>query len=454
MKALVIGLDSAPPELLFNRFLDHMPHIRRLLRDSLYGPMQSTIPAITIPAWIAMATGKTPGELGLYGFRHRRAGTYNDVWIANSSSIRERAVWDYLGEKGYRSVLVGVPPTYPPKKINGWLISDFITPDASVDYTYPRDLKREVERVAGEYIFDVPFRTDDKESVRDGVWEMTERRFEVIKYLMQEKDWDYFQFVEIGLDRIHHAFWRYFDRSHHLYEWDNRFERVIPEYYRLLDKKIGELLKLVDLDETAVFIVSDHGIQAMRGAFAINQFFYEEGFLKLRGEPEPGTPIQKADVDWSRTLFWGWGGYYSRVFLNVRGREPQGRIPLREYERAREDLAELLKSIRGPNGERWSTEVFFPERIYPEARGDRPDLMVYFDNLRWRALGTLGWDSPYRTENDKGPDDAVHSEYGVFALRLPEPQPGHVLCKIYDFAPTVLSLFGIRADLRGRSLVG
>ncbi len=97
-------------------------------------------------------------------------------------------------------------------------MSCFITPDASVDYTYPKELKGEIERLVGEYIFDVPpFRKEAKDEVKEGLWEMTEKRFEVIRYLLQEKEWDYFHFVEIGLDRVHHAFWRYFDPNHHLY---------------------------------------------------------------------------------------------------------------------------------------------------------------------------------------------------------------------------------------------
>lgn len=99
-KVFVIGLDSAPPELLFDRLLDDLPNIKKLLEKSIYGPMQSTIPAITIPAWMVMATGKTPGELGLYGFRHRKKGTYNDIWIAHALMVKEKAVWHYIAEKG------------------------------------------------------------------------------------------------------------------------------------------------------------------------------------------------------------------------------------------------------------------------------------------------------------------------------------------------------------------
>jgi len=454
-KVMVVGLDSASPELLFNRFIDDLPNIKNLLKKSIYGPMKTCIPAITIPAWMVMSTGKTPGELGLYGFRHRKRGTYNDIWIAHSLMIKERAIWDYLGENGKRSILVGIPPSYPPKKVKGIMVSCFITPDAKSDYTYPKELKREIEKLVGEYIFDVVFRKDERDEVKEKLWEMTEKRFEVIRYLIENKKWDFFKFVEIGLDRVHHAFWKYFDETHHLHEPNSEYAGVIPDYYKLLDKEIGRTLKLLDLDEVAVIVVSDHGVKAMKGAFAINQWLAEEGLLKIRDrEVEAGSKLEKLDVDWRNSTAWAWGGYYSRIFVNVQGREPEGRVVPEKFQEVREEIADMVRSIRGPNGERWETKVFYPENTYPTANGDKPDMMVYLDNLSWRAAGTLGYETPYLKENDTGPDDAVHSEYGVFALYLPSlSEEKEIVTQIYDFAPTVLKLFGIEAEMSGKSLV-
>lgn len=413
-KVFVIGLDSAPPELLFNEFINDLPNIKKILENSMYGPMKSCIPAITIPAWMCMVTGKTPGELGLYGFRHRRGNSYKDIWIAHSLMVKEKAVWDYLGERGYKSVLVGIPPSYPPKEVNGWLISCFITPDSSVNYTYPPELKSEIERLVGDYIFDIVFRKEDRDSVKEEIWEMTKKRFEVIRYLLQEKDWNLFWFVEIGLDRIHHAFWKYFDENHHLHEPNSKYKNVIPDYYRLLDREIGRTLKLLD-EDTAIAIVSDHGVKRMKGAFAVNQWLIDEGLLKAEYEKGNIVKFEQLNVDWSETVAWAWGGYYARIFLNVKGREPNGVIRLSEYDRVRDEVAEMIKSIRGPDGEKWDTKVYYPEDIYT-AKGDKPDMIVYFDNLYRRSAGTLGHPSNYLPENDIGPDDAVHSEYGVFAL--------------------------------------
>ena len=452
MKLFVAGLDSAPPELLFSEFIDDLPNIKKLLSDSIYGPMKSSIPAITIPAWMCMATGKTPGELGLYGFRHRKKNSYKDIWIAHSLTVKEKTVWDYLGEKGYRSIVIGIPPSYPPRKINGIMVGCFITPDSSVNYTYPQSIKGEIEKVVGEYIFDVVFRKDERDEVKEKIWEMTEKRFELIRHFIQTQDWDLLWFVEIGLDRIHHAFWKYFDENHHLHEPNSRYRNVIPDYYRLLDEELGKTLKLLD-EDTAVMIVSDHGVKAMKGCFAVNQWMIDEGLLKA----EYGNGVRKfeqLDVKWRDTTAWAWGGYYARVFLNVKGREAEGVVRLSEYDKVREEVTEMIKSIRGPNGERWETKVYYPEEIYPVAKGDKPDLMVYFDNLSWRSAGTVGWESYYLLENDTGPDDAVHSEYGVFSLKVPGMEGGKVVeCEIYDVAPTILKMFDIKTDLKGKSLV-
>ncbi|MCD6480171.1 alkaline phosphatase family protein [Candidatus Bathyarchaeota archaeon] len=450
-RMLVIGLDCAAPQLLFERFRERLPNLSELMRRGVYGNLESCDPPITIPAWMVMATGKTPGELGLYGFRHRRGYSYRDIWIASSRSIKARRLWDYVAEAGGSSCVYAVPPSYPPYPVKGCLVSCFITPSVERDYTYPRELKAELEGSVGQYIPDVEFRKEDKRSILKGVYEMTERHFDMIKYLIAHKPWSLFFLVEIGLDRIHHAFWKYFDEEHHLYQPGNEFETVVEDYYVYLDEKIGELLKLLD-DDTQILIVSDHGAKRMKGAFCINSWLEEEGYLKLRRPLNRISRLEEADVDWSRTIAWGWGGYYARVFINVEGREAQGVVPRDEYEDVREELRRRLMGIRGPNGERWETKVYKPEELYPVCRGNPPDLMVYFDNLYWRSAGTMGHRNIYLPENDTGPDDAVHDKYGLYIYHDPERDLGgrRLDMTIYEVAPLILKAMGLQVprDMR------
>ncbi len=456
-RVLVIGLDCAPPELVFERFRDSLPTISSLMDGGFYGSLESCHPPITIPAWIVMATGREPGELGMYGFRHRKLGSYDETYIVNSHSVKYPAVWDELSKRGMRSCIVSVPPGYPPKPVKGCWVSCFITPSADKQYTYPSLLRFEIERVIGEkYVFDVEFRTEQRKRLLRELYHMTDLHFKAINHLASRKKWDFFMFVEIGVDRVHHAFWKFFDPTHHLYTPGNEFEHVIEDYYKYVDQKIAELLKVVGKD-VLILVVSDHGAKGMRGAFCVNEWLIEKGYLVIKHKPGGVVDLEKLSVDWDRTKAWGWGGYYARIFINVRGREPRGVIDPSSYESFREELADELRKIDDPSGRRMETKVYKPEQLYSTVSGDYPDLLVYFDDLYWRSAGTLGHGTMYLPENDIGPDDAVHSMHGVYILHDPEGRisQGRRSASIYDIAPTLFELFGLEKPigLRGRSLV-
>jgi predicted AlkP superfamily phosphohydrolase/phosphomutase len=449
-KVLVIGLDCATSEILFDR-KEKLPVLRELMDHGLHGKLRSSDPPITIPAWMVMCTGKDPGKLGLYGFRHRKNYSYKDIWIATSYSIKEKTVWDIIGENHGQSCIVSVPPSYPPKPVTGNLISCFITPGDDKDYTYPTDLRAELEEKLGPYIFDVVFRTDNKDKLLEQIYAMTEQRFRVLNYLATKKPWDFFMFVEIGVDRIHHAFWRYMDKNHHLYVEGNPYENVIIDYYKRVDTLIGELLSNVDKD-TTVLVVSDHGAKRMKGAFCINEWLIEQGDLVVKETPQSPISFDKLEVDWSRTKAWGWGGYYARIFFNVEGREEQGIVTIENYKKERESLMERLAEIKGPDGEEWETKLIKPQKYFRELNGDYPDLMVYFDDLFWRSAGTLGHGTKYLLENDTGPDDAVHAQDGIYILYDPKNKSGEKKdASILDIAPTILSQMGLSVpgDMRG-----
>jgi predicted AlkP superfamily phosphohydrolase/phosphomutase len=450
-KVLVIGLDCAPAEIVLDR-KEELPVLKELIDNGVHGNLRSSDPPITIPAWMVMCTGKDPGKLGLYGFRHRKNYSYRDIWIATSSSIKEKTVWDILGEAGGQSCLVSVPPSYPPKPVAGNLISCFITPGNEKDYTYPTELRRELEEKFGPYIFDVEFRTDQKDKLIEQVNKMTEKRFEVMNYLITHKPWDFFMFVEIGVDRMQHAFWKYMDPRHHLYVEGSPYENAIMNYYKKLDGMIGELLSNVDRN-TTVLVVSDHGAKRMKGAFCINEWLIEQGDLVVDRMPSSQVSLDKVDVDWSRTKAWGWGGYYARIFLNVEGREAKGVIKIEDYKAERDALIERLAAVKGPNGEEWKTRIIKPQKYFQELNGDYPDLMVYFDDLYWRSAGTLGHGTKFLLENDTGPDDAVHAQDGIFILYDPHQKTAvRKDASILDIAPTILNEFGLAVptDMRGR----
>jgi predicted AlkP superfamily phosphohydrolase/phosphomutase len=463
---LVVGLDCAPPPALFCTgdehplgLKDQLPTISRLVDEGIYGPLSSSIPCITVPAWTSMLSSKDPGVLGFYGFRNRADHSYNRMTIATGNAVQEKRVWDILSAAGRESIVVGVPQTYPVQPFKGHMVSGFLTPSTDRQYTHPHELRHEIERVLDGEPYDVDvhrFRTEDKDDLLQQIQEMTEKHFAVIRYLLREKPWEFFMFVEIGLDRIHHGMWKFWAPDHPKHEPGNPYQDAIPAYYRYLDRALGELLSLLD-DDTAVMLVSDHGAQSMRGGIAINEWLRREGLLVLRDEPryEGLVPFEKVEIDWPRTTAWGSGGYYARIFMNVEGREPQGKIPAQHYERVRAELKERIEAMPDHEGKPLDSVAFKPEELYRQVRNVAPDLMVYLGDLKWRSVGSFGLPDVYTFENDIGPDDANHAQDGVFVLWHPRRDYGgeeRTGLQLMDVAPTALDLLNIDVlpEMQGR----
>lgn len=455
MRTLIIGLDCAAPGILFTE--PRLKNLQRLMSRGCYGQIESVVPPITVPAWMCMSTSQDPGSLGVYGFRNRTNYSYDGLGVVTSQWITAPALWDYFGQHGQVAV-VGVPPGFPPRKVNGVSIGCFLTPDTTKsDFTHPAGFKQTLSELVGEYPVDVRgFRTDDKSWLKDEIYEMSRKHFQVIRHLMKTIDWTYLQFVEIGLDRIHHGFWKFHDREHRQYVAGNPFENVVRDYYLHLDEEIGTLLELLD-DEDTVLVVSDHGAQRLDGGFCVNEWLCREGLLVLKERPQQPTPFKTSMVDWSRTKVWSEGGYYARVFFNVNGREPAGIVPQRDYEALVADMRARFEALPDDRGVPMRSQVFRPADIYRQQQRIPPDLIVHFGQLFWRSIGGVGYDTVYVQENDTGPDDCNHAQFGAFILNSPR-LPARGLTEgmhLLDVAPTLLDLAGhpVPPSMQGRSLL-
>ena len=312
--------------------------------------------------------------------------------------------------------------------------------------------------MVGDYKLDVQdFRTEDKDYLLRQIYDMTEKRCRLVKHFLRTKPWEFFMWVEMGVDRIHHGFWKYMDPAHPKHEPGNRYQDAIRDYYRYLDGQIGEMVELVP-DDAAVLVMSDHGAQPLEGGICFNEWLMQEGYLVLEDQPEGIVPLAKCEINWQRTKAWGAGGYYGRLFLNVEGREPQGVIPPEKYEATRDELIAKLEALTDPQGRNIGTRAFKPEEVYREVNNIPPDLIVYFGNLAWRSVGSVGLGTLHTFENDTGPDDANHAQNGLFILTAPGAA-GQGLVPTHSWraiAPAMLGLLGLEVppDIEGESLLG
>jgi len=454
-RLLILGLDCVPPKLLFDRFAPHLPVVGELISGGTHGPLRSMDPPITSPAWACMTSGRSPGELGVYGFRHRKVGSYTERYFAFSDRITQPRLWETLSEHGVSVGTLGVPQTFPVKPVNGFMVASFLTPSKASCFTYPIGLQEEIDRVSRfqgryatsecGYIIDVEeYRTDQKEKILTDVYAMTEKRFVVLRHLIKTRRPEFLMAVFMGPDRLHHAFWKFCDPEHRRYVPGHPYQQVIKDYYCYLDAEIGRTLEILP-EHTGVIVVSDHGAKRLDGAIAINEWLIKQGYLTLKQTPSEPIPLSEEMIDWDKTRAWGWGGYYGRIFLNVAGREPQGTIPPEAVETVRNELIEQLSHITDETGREIGTIAFRPEDLYPVVRGDPPDLLVYFGALYWRSAGAVGTGTVHLAENDTGPDDANHSRHGVFiGYNLKRGLRGRIDgLQLQQVAPTVLSLFGV-----------
>jgi predicted AlkP superfamily phosphohydrolase/phosphomutase len=439
---MLIGLDCVPPALAFERYAELMPCLSRLRAAGAWAKLRSTIPPITVPAWTAMVSGRDPGELGLYGFRTRPAGEYA-LRTIDSRDVQCERVWDVLARAGKRSSVLFVPPSYPPFKLHGELVSCFLTPPEATATSFPERLSGELAARFGSYLPDVDLRGADA-TVFEALCAMTEQHFAQARYLWETRDPDFLMLVEIGPDRLHHAFYAALDPAHPRHDPHSPLNALGPRYYALLDAELARLVALADAD-TAIVVASDHGARPLTGCFLINQWLIERGLLVLREPLATPTPLTPALVDWSRTQAWAEGGYYARVFLNVRGREPQGSVAPEAARALCDQLQHELSELRGPKGEPWQNRIERPDQLYRATRGDAPDLLAFFDQLSVRALATVGASGLYSERDPRGGDAANHDPHGIFVLSGAGVAARGELgeCSIHDVGASVLGLFDL-----------
>ncbi|MCB2193824.1 MAG: alkaline phosphatase family protein [Deltaproteobacteria bacterium] len=443
-KVAVIGLDCLEPSLAFDRFAGSLPNLAGLMSRGRWGRLTSTIPPITVPAWMCMATGQDPGQLGIYGFRNRREPTYGPLQTAAADWVQAPRLWDLATNAGLTSVVLGWPLTYPAAQIKGAMVSGPLTPPEATEGVWPPTLLPRLERWAGgEYLFDVKnFRTAPREKLYGQLETMARRRFAVAQGLYRLYQPNLFMMVEMSPDRLQHAFWEETEK--------------VAAHYRLLDSLVGELLACLE-PHTLVLVVSDHGARPLEGGLAINQWLRDKGYLTLKQPPAEPKPLSPEMVDWPRTRVWADGGYYGRIYLNLAGREPQGAVPPSKAPALLARLSAELEAMAGPDGRPLGNRVFRPPDTYRETKGLPPELILYPGGLGWRALATVWPDEKtiFTQGNDSGPDGANHAQEGVL---IAAPAAGGRLgqagreihgARLYDIFPSLCALLSLPTDASG-----
>ena len=330
-RVAVIGLDCGTPQLLFRDLLDEIPNIRKLMDGGMHGDLASITPPITVPAWACAMTGKTPGQLGLYGFRNRKDHTYDGLSIATSGSIQEPAVWDKLAEKGMRSLLIGVPPELPAAQgVPGLARSDASSPRPARSGSRSRE-ELEVEIAEelggpGNYIFDIPNFREQGMRLRPGPGVQDDRapvpgraaagQEQALGLLHDGRDG-----AGPAPSRVLAVLRPAPPAATSRATSSRRRSRTTTASWTARSARCSSVLP----DDAITIVMSDHGARPMMGGLCFNDWLMQEGYLAMTETVTEPTPIAKAPIDWSRTIAWGDGGYYGRLLPEREGPRAAGR---------------------------------------------------------------------------------------------------------------------------------
>jgi len=482
---LVVGWDGAAPELISTLIEEgKLPNLSKLTNLGVVGTLNSTVPPYSPPSWASFATGRNPGKHGVFDFYRREPQTYHKSQI--QAKIRNcRAIWSLVSDAGGKVCIINVPMTYPPDKVNGFMISGFPVPVGREDFTYPPNLLAKLRDEVGEYkvAMDPTFKHFSffeslEEAFLEELYRVTEMRTNASIFLMENFDWNLFIVVFTGLDRIQHYFWKHMDTKH--YDHDpykaKKYGTAILDYYQKLDEILGELIARTN-ESTTVIVLSDHGFGPQYGEIYVNKWLMSHGLLRLKRKPKharllfklglareniqrffgiresmPESRFSLSDIEWASTKAYSFGDF-GEIYINLKEREAEGIVePGAEYENIRSYIARELYKIENPEtGERIVQKVFMKEDLYSgEFLGEAADIIFLSGYAKCRFQVPLEVEETRMSSKDasffrvSGEQSGTHRINGFFAMSGRHVKGGlHIDASIMDIAPTILYLMDL-----------
>jgi predicted AlkP superfamily phosphohydrolase/phosphomutase len=495
-RVLVVGLDAATWDLVMPWVeAGVLPTLQRLIREGVHAPLRSTLPALTPPGWTSAATGRNPGKHNVFNFYRGRAGGLQPAPVT-PSDLRSPRVWD-IAARGTQ-IILRMPLTYPPQESVGVMVSG-ISPGAP-RLVAPAPIRAALEAQIPRYRIGRP-RTSGKATSTPSAPTRSTCSVQMKRSTCCGTPTGTLLVMSHTLDKLQHFFWRYMDRDHPAHPGPGPYMDTIRDFHVAFDRALARYLEAVP-PETNVVLLSDHGSAPLHTYFCVTNWLADARFLVLQGEgaarrglaavgvdakalvrrlkrlglgwvpklvpkalkgqiPQALTSFNKiaSRIDWSRTRAYCPSAPGSGLWINLKGREPEGIVaPGAEYERVVAELRERLLGYRDPRtGEAIVTAVHRREDIYhgPYAAGG-PDLLVetartvcMIEGLGRQSLMPAGRGPEERTGN--------HARDGILLAHGPDVRRGQVLetRAIEDVAPTVLYLLGlpVDADMDGRVLI-
>ena len=368
-RACVVGLDGVPFGLL-QQLADRgvMRRVAHIISGGALRPMKAALPPVSSVSWSSFMTGANPGEHGIFGFTDVDPQTYQ-LRFPFLSDLAVSTFWDRLGQRGLRCCLLNQPATYPARPVPGALVSGFVAIELSKS-VWPKEHLPALERMGYRIDVDSRVARESPDKLLDDLDATHALRRRAAAYFWEREEWDYFQLVVTGTDRLHHFLWRaVVDES------DPRHDRAMV-YYRAVDEAVGELWdrfhqgRSGDREGEGFFLLSDHGFCEVRWEVRLNEWLRAQGYLSY-AKDDPATVADIAPEK-TRALALDPG----RIYLNTKGRFPRGCVDPDAAPALRDEIAAKFHALTH-EGQPVASHVFPRDDIFTGPRTPLgPDLVV------------------------------------------------------------------------------
>ena len=350
-RVCVIGLDGVPHYLLLNLAKKGvMPYVGMLVDSGHLHKMKASLPEISSVSWTDFMTGSNPGTHGIFGFTDFKKNSY-DLRFPNYLDVKKERFWDIIGNQKKRCIVINQPSTYPARKINGILISGFVAIDLA-KAVYPFSVKHTLEQIGYQIDIDTFKSREDHELLWNELSTTLKSRKEAFHSFWKE-DWDYFELVITGTDRLQHFLWNAYEDENHIYN------QKFLDYYREIDKFINEINvafhKLTGSDE-GFYMLSDHGFTSIEQEVYLNAWLEKENYLHFNTSP----PKNLSEISPSTRAF---TMDPNRIYLNLKEKFPNGTVKESEKDILKQELTHKLKKLEY-EGKKVVRKVFDTEEIY------------------------------------------------------------------------------------------
>jgi predicted AlkP superfamily phosphohydrolase/phosphomutase len=493
----VIGLDGIPPDL-FDKAAEenHIPNLERIQSNGVSGTTKTVAPPLSMAAWSSFATGRDPGEHGIYNFMLREQKTYRTKFADADELCRNSIpLWDYLDARGVKTGTMNLMPGYPPSQTKGFHIGDLVTSPTSGGYMYPSKLDSEIESAVGKYEL-MPYNSytpsksvEDLDQYLEDLFEMAEKRVKTGKHLIENTDCRVYSYVFSASDSIQHCLAHIMDRNHPQHEKDlvDEYSSKPLELLEIYDRFMGWLDENINKEDT-IIVLSDHGHSSVYKQINLNSWLYNNGYITLSSSPwtklkifgynnlfeyaekslrnfnlfdvlektlaqsvsdssgkslKDILTISRLDYDWDQTTAYtiASGG---QIYINTYEDHPVGSISNERYIDFRESLRQELLNITDPDtGEQVIESVYNGEEIYGNKfRSTRPDLVALpADKYQIQYPQTMKTKKVFSTPPKPGSHTSEADRTGIFLASGGGVRSGNNLkMSITDYAPTIMAL--------------